>query len=159
MFRKNPPGFHTSLTPEVHDKIIAAVDGVIVQTYIADLVGVPQRSLSEWLTRGEEEAYRGENTVFAHLSLEIKRKQAQIVQKQIARLLAFDNHNPIQWVLERCFPNEFSSDATLRKEFKDSVNFLKNLSGVQPNGSEVKQVDTKSPTEVEQGKTPQSPES
>lgn len=123
--KANRVGFHTKLTPELHQKIIEAVSKVIIPSKVAALVKIPQQTLSDWLKRGENDANNSQQSIFAHLAIDFKYEQALLVSHLIQRLQDCPaNYRSLVWLLERCFREDFGSDSSQIQELVNNINLI-----------------------------------
>ncbi len=84
--RANPPGFHTTLTPNLHDEIIANVKKVITPTQVARLSKIPQPTLWHWLNRGFREVKDNKNTIYSQLAIDFDHALAELIEELIEKL-------------------------------------------------------------------------
>lgn len=120
--KTNPIGFHTHLTPEVHEKILYAVNSGLSNEDIAALADVHPATLRNWLDRGNIESLAEECSPFAHLFKDFIKEKA-LYKKTKVELLK-DNSTDIKWLLERRFPESFSENS---KEIQELIQFVKEM--------------------------------
>lgn len=120
MFRSNPPGFHTALTPELHQTIIENVKHVITPRQVARMSRILDKNLFNWLKRGYEEASREENTIFAQLFLDFEQKLGEVVKEFIETLRNREtNWQATYELLKVAARDDFGCDVTEFKELKE----------------------------------------
>jgi hypothetical protein len=119
MFRKNPVGFHTSLTAEVYDRIIEAVPQLLIQTQVAAKARISQQNLSNWLRRGEKDFEAGENTIYAQLFVDYHEKRSETVQECIQTLRNNGSFQAISWILEKGVKEDFGPDSGIVADIKE----------------------------------------
>lgn len=86
MFRQNPQGFHTSLTPQMHAKIIECVPRVLMPKQVAKLAKIHPDTILNWLKRGMDDVKSETGTVFAQLFLDYQEKLGEEVEKLISKM-------------------------------------------------------------------------
>lgn len=116
----NPVGFHTSLTKDIHDRIIAAVPRVIIQSQCAYSAGISRHTVNNWMKRGESDLTKNISSPFAHLFTDFRKAQCEIVRETLEEIRAgSDNYRALCWILEKCFREDFGSDSAEHQELVD----------------------------------------
>lgn len=132
----NKPGFHTELTPQLHQEILQAAREVIVPSQTAARVRIPKGTFNGWLKRGMNEAELGENTIFAQLSVEYFQVLTETVKESLDKLKTCPrNYQALTWILERCFRRDFGSDSEIIEKILKNFEIIKSVyEGEKQNG-------------------------
>lgn len=131
--RSNPIGFHTSLTPEAHNKILYAVNSGLSNEDIAALADIHPRTLQIWLERGSDEGFKNEDTIFAHLFKDFIKEKALFKKSKIDLLT--DKPSDIKWLLERIYPETFGENSSEIKELIKNIQEIKHKIGSGDHGN------------------------
>ena len=119
MFRQNSVGFHTILTPEVHQCILDAIPKVFTLTQVAAKSRISHQNLSNWLKRGKKELEEGQNTIFGQLFADYKEKQSEVAEAYLRDMSNLNSFQSVSWILERCFKEDFGAEAGAISEIKE----------------------------------------
>lgn len=127
----NKGGRPTHLTPEAQDAICEALrDGVPMRT-AAQLAGIPERTVFEWLRRGEGFDLKPQERIYVEFLQATKLARAEGVKERIRRITqaAEKNWQADAWVLERTHPEEFSQrhiiEVNVRKQLEEVFELLR----------------------------------
>lgn len=158
MLKPNPPGFHTTLSQEKIEAIVAAIPEVMIQTYVARAVGVLPCRLTEWLQFGERDQGLGKDTIFAQLSTRYHLRRTEVVRDLLTKVQADPkNYQAYAWVLAKCFREEFGADSHEIRELKALFEqILPTMGkGVPHNGKQMDTESNQTPGRVTEGTTRQ----
>lgn len=126
MLKSNYSGFHTKLTPEVHDKIIEMAPKGLTLRIISKLCGLHHETLIEWLKRAKKETEEGLCTPFTHLSVKFEEKIANEIILLIEDVRGRKKNWQASWELLRSLSREdFGADATQFQYLIEIINKLK----------------------------------
>lgn len=144
MLKPNPPGFHTTLTQQKIDDIIAAVPEVIIQNQVAHRAKVTPKQLDVWLDEGERDANLGKNdSIFAQLFHKYHYARTEVVKKNLDTLQCCPrNYQALTWTLEKCFRGDFGKDSDQIQKLLELVGIVIAEKGLQ-NGK-AKEMDSES---------------
>jgi len=119
-------GRPSSLSPEVHQAVITAVQAGNYLDTAAAFAGVSRDSLHEWARRGARERRRIdrgepprlEETPYLEFSDALKRALAQAEVADVAQIAkaSTEHWQAAAWMLERKFPQRWGRHATVRVE-------------------------------------------
>lgn len=140
-----PEGRGTNLTPALQRVIVKAISSGVPRRFVADLTGVPERTLRHWIQSGREK----KSDVFIAFFAAIKKAEAKAVESRIKRIEAAGKGGLIErtttterrldgsivqkvvekecpgqwtadaWMLERCHPDEFALQR--KKDIEEAV--------------------------------------
>lgn len=143
--KQNPSGFHTSLTPDVHRRIIEAVPTVYVKTHVAGLARIHVETLRNWMSRGSYDHGKGIETPFAHLFADYHEALGKAAQELVYNVQT--NPDAVagnKWLLERAFREEFGADSAEIKELRAMFTQIMAQKGMTQDGDKTKELDCES---------------
>lgn len=125
MFRSNPPGFHTTLTPELHEKIISLVPTCLTPYIVAKCARLRYPTLLNWLKRGREDADKEQCTIFSQLAYDFEEKLGESLSRCVQNVLDCGKNWPAAWELLSSLDREnFGKESILYKDLLDSYKKL-----------------------------------
>lgn len=125
--KANRPGRPIEFNDEIAGRILYAIPHVLTISQIAGYSKVPKQSLQNWLKRGEEESKTDEASIFAQFWFNYQRARADVVKELIDVLKSRPKvYQPIIFLLERCFREDFGVDSHLIQELIDNIKKLSN---------------------------------
>lgn len=123
--KRERSGRPTTLTEELSKAIIEEVRETLSINHAAESNLVPRSTVTSWMSRGNEEASKGMDTLFVRFSQGIKKARAEFVQETLRTLkCAPKNWQSNAWLLERCCAEDFGKDAELYKQLLDDYKML-----------------------------------
>lgn len=110
--RRGTQGFISTFTPIKGVAIVEGVERGMPYTFAAMQQRVPQATASRWLKQGEEDGDEGKDTDLAIFAADIRKAQADFVQKAIDGIVDAGLDDAKQWtalmtLLERIYPEYF----------------------------------------------------
>jgi len=128
MYAANPVGFHTTLTPEVHDRLVQAAREVIVPTQVAHRARIPKNTFHGWIKRGLVDMEEGNSTIYAQLANDYYHALSDVVAESIKDIRRCPkNYQALTWLLERCFRKDFGNDSELIVEILSNFDRINEL--------------------------------
>lgn len=125
MFRANPPGFHTTLTQELHDKIISFVPTCLTPYIVAKRARVHYPKLLRWLKRGMDEADQDLCTIYSQLWYDFEEKLGESLSNCVQNVLSGTKNWQSAWeVLSSLDRENFGKESILYKDLLDSYKKL-----------------------------------
>jgi len=138
---KAGPGIPCPITQELVENVCRAVKDVYVQTHVAGLLGISDKSLSRWLDKGKEaldeldeiaiNKYDGiKEHPYAYLYVRYRRARAELVKDLCCDVRNNENkvlNHGAQWLVERAFRAEFGSDAMLVQQLVERMASLEEM--------------------------------
>ena len=113
---------------EKHLKLfLDAIAKVLVMGQVANLAGVPRTTLKSWLDIGDRERLAGSSSEIAQFSSQYRKAQADQVVLLISDVRSRKkNWQAAQWLLERCFREDFGQDALFIQELNERLSLIEN---------------------------------
>lgn len=117
------------LTPKIHKKIVKFIGNRLPYIVAAEASGICEKTLYNWMNRGEEERAAGKNTVFTRFLQDIKEVEAKRINEHIDLMATAPERWQAQaWILERRWWKHFGQkvaevdfDERLRKIESDQA--------------------------------------
>lgn len=119
-FQPNKPGFHTTLTPDLHAEIIANVPGNYTGGQVARMTCIPKQTLNGWLKRGREEAEKDIHSVYSQLAVEFEKARGQEIKNMLDDVRKrLPNWQACWEILRTVAREDFGMEAVEYKELLD----------------------------------------
>lgn len=119
---------HCLLTPEIQAKLIDAISRVLVYTQATALANIKKSTFKTWMAKGTKDEEEDLDTEYSRLSMAIKHARALKVEELLRDIAEGKNRwQSSAWMLERCFREDFGSDAGVIEDIKKKIEVLEKI--------------------------------
>lgn len=124
-----PPGTYSQLSPRIIETFCLALKRSLYLETAAACVGVTLRTIQSWKKQGRENP----DTVYGEFLRAVEKTLAEVETQHVQAMVVESELNWLcrAWLLERRFPQRWSSD---RKRIRELEQRLKDIEKEQQNG-------------------------
>lgn len=119
-----PEGRPSTLTDEVAERLLNLVETSYTVNQVARLGMVPHSTLKTWLQRGREDNKNNVDSKFAQFSIKFDERMGQCILKFLNKMSGLDSFQSTQWMLEKCFEEDFGANSETMREIRHCHNEL-----------------------------------
>ena len=122
------PGPAEKISKQTIDVIVDAISRCAPYEIAASYAGIGERTLYEWLEQGQKDRLENKETLYADLSLLVKREKARRALVLLEKIdNGADNWQARAWILERdpVWRSLYGKDAYEIQKLREDVNILK----------------------------------
>jgi hypothetical protein len=125
---KDVGGRPSKLDDAMIEKVVDAVKRVLVLRHVAGLCKIHFTSIYNWLEQAQADLKENQDTIHVRFFYALKNAQAEKVQEMLDAIATrVNNWQANAWILERCFREDFGSDAGVIQELLDKQGNLESL--------------------------------
>lgn len=142
-------GYCSTLTPDVHHRVVEATSLLLTLPLIAKKVGVLPDTLREWLHRAKRDAEKGIVNHYTHLKIEMEEKLAEQAMYMIDAVRERKKNWQATWELLKTLDKEsFVSDSLQMQALLEIIQKLKQDIDLLQGSNHGKKMDSESNLEA-----------